>query len=210
MLYKCSGPRFGQIDNPYTGKTMQVMMRVSRTGDIRMFAPDTYSTADFFPSAKEAYRAWNRVTGVEGLKDGEPPTCAYTGKPLRLVQTEDGWHYEGGFDPHLLRPRDEFLYFAAMRGGKSPYAPGTPGRVTAPPREGRVTDAMRKHAEGQRMELHDDSVKHAEETLASRPDLFHLESNTVSMAGADKGKGGPDRGKGGSGKGGAGRSGGRR
>lgn len=182
MVYQCSGPRFGQIRNPYTGEAMRVMMRVSKKGDIKLFAPDTYSTSDVFPTSKEAYRAWNRVDGVEGLKDNMPPTCAYTGKPLKLVQTEDGWCYEGGFDPHLFYDRATFLRLATMRGGKSDYPEAAAPRVDAPPREGKVTESMRKHADEQRTELHDDSVKHAEETLKSRPDLFDLKSDTVSMS----------------------------
>lgn len=182
MVYKCSGPRFGNIENAYTGEIMSVMMRVSPKGDIKVFAPNTYSTSDFFPSAKEAYRAWNRVNGIEGLKDNTPPVCAYTGKPLQLEQTEDGWHYVGGFDPHLFYDRATFLRFATMRGGVAVYPEASASRVDAPPREGKVTEAMKKHADEQRTELHDDSVKHAEETLKSRPDLFDLKSDTVSMS----------------------------
>ena len=66
MVFDCSGPRFGAMKNPYTGEIIRVKMSTSSTGAIRFFAPDTYSPTNVYPTAKEAYRNWNRVNGVEG------------------------------------------------------------------------------------------------------------------------------------------------
>ena len=187
MVYECTGPRFEGILNRYTGEPMKVRMAVSRDGRTRYFSPDTYSTADRFPTAKEAYRAWNRVDGVEGLKDGRPITCAYTGVPLKLVHDELGWGYAGGFDPHLLYSRADFLRLATMRDGEAARPGGQDVRVDAPPRRGRVTDAMRRHAEETAPALDEDSVRTAEAILQKhRADVG--DSPTVSMHVPAKGR----------------------
>lgn len=181
MIYDCTGPTFEGLKNLYTGEPLGAKMSVTATGRMRYFAPDTYSPSDFFPTAKDAYRAWNRVDGVEGLKDGQPLVCAYTGDPLKLVHSENGWHYEGGFDPHLLRNRAEFLRFATMRAGLSPRPDTRDTRVDAPPRRGQVTPGMKRHVEETKAELGEDSVEAAEAILQKhRNDIEG--SGTVSMA----------------------------
>ncbi len=180
MIYDCTGPTFDGLENPYTGKPLGAKMSVTKTGRMRFFAPDTYSTSDFYPTAKDAYRAWNRANGVEGLKDGQPIVCAYTGDPLKLVHSEDGWRYEGGFDPHLLRTRAEFLRLATMRGGVATRDAAPETRVDAPARRGQVTAGMRRHVEETKAELGEDSVKAAEAILLKHKGDVE-QSGTVSM-----------------------------
>lgn len=193
MTYDCSGPRFGELVNPYSGEKILVKMSVSRTGRVRYFAPDTYTPAQFFPTAKEAFRHWNRVNGVEGMKEGRPITCAYSGRPLTLEHTADGYHYTGGIDLHMLYDRGEFLYFAAMRDGKSPYpAPsGETGRVEKPAERAEITGTMRRHADEMSTDLTQDALDLAEKTMSEIDAMAGgLEkSSTVSMSVSGKKKG---------------------
>lgn len=196
LTYKCSGPVFEGLKCPYTGKPLQVVMHVTSRGRAYFSAPDAYSTACVYKSPKEAYRAWNHVDGVEGLKDGQPLVCAYTGKPLVLKRSDDGFCYDGGFDPRALLSREQFLHFATMRGGKSPVSLET-SRVDMPKREGKITENMRKHADEQRTELSDDSVKIAENILQANKDILPSGPATISVDRSGIG------GKGGKGKKGA-------
>lgn len=193
MTYDCSGPRFGELVNPYSGERILVKMSVSRTGRVRYFAPDTYSPAQFFPTAKEAFRHWNRVNGVEGMKDRKPIVCAYSGRPLTLEHTAEGYHYVGGVDLHMLYDRGEFLYFAAMRDGKSPYpAPaGEDVRVEKPAERAEITKTMRRHADEMSTDLTQDAIDMAEKTMSEiDAKVGGLEkSSTVSMAVSVKKKG---------------------
>ena len=166
MIYPCSGPRFGTIKNPYTGETMRVKMCTLPNGAVKYFVPDTYSPTEVFPTAEEAYRHWNRVNGVEGLKSGKPLVCAYTGKALTVVKTDDGYHYEGGFNTHLMYDRPVFLYYVTMRNGKSEYPKPEPDvRVEKPQVRGEITAGMRKHADEMKTELTDDGIATAESAL---------------------------------------------
>lgn len=185
MVYECSGPRFDQLKNPYTGEPMHPKMSVSATGRLRFFAPDTYTPSQPFPTAKEAYRAWNRVNGIEGLKDTQPIVCAYTGKPLHLVHDDEGFHYEGGYDPRLMMDRPTFLYHAAMRDGKSMYPAPTPEkRVDKPQEIGRTKDcAAARHVEEHKAELTEDTIRTAEDIMRQHKDL--LDSVSVVAVSAD-------------------------
>lgn len=188
MDYDCSGPVFDKLRDPYSGEPLGAKMYVNR-GRTLFSAPSAYSVRDRFPTARDAYRAWNRVDGVEGLKDGKPIVCAYTGEALRLAHDEDGWYYEGGFDPHMLLPRQKFLHFATMRGGRTDVPAEEPGRVDAPARVGRPTENMRKHAEQQRVEPDDESIATAERIMEQNRPLLDPAPATVSMHVPSKKKG---------------------
>ena len=187
MIYECSGPRFDSLKNPYTGEPLHPRMSVSSGGRILFFAPDTYTPAQPFPSARDAYRAWNRVDGVEGLKDGRPVTCAYTGKAMHLVHDGLGYRYEGGYDPRLLLGRQAFLYYASMRDGRSEYPPpGPESRVDKPAAAGRTQDCTAaRHVEEHKAEVTEEAVKTAEEIMKKHKDDVEP-SSTVSMAVPDK------------------------
>lgn len=190
MIYQCSGPRFNALKNPYTGQFMRPKMSVSASGRIRFFAPDTYSTAQSYPTAQDAYRAWNHVDGVEGLKDGQPIVCAYTGKALHLVKDDEGYHYEGGYDPRMLLDRSTFLYFATMRGGESEYpGPESETRVDKVQDARPAKSTAAKYVEEHKAELTEDSLEIAETIMTRHKDVLD-KPTVVSMAGSgDKGKG---------------------
>lgn len=114
---KCTGSDFAGLVNPYTGKPVVTEMVVLKDGSCVFCAPDTYSTADYFPTAKEAYDAWARSLGIDGARRNGVIACAYTGNPLSVVKTDFGYHYEGGFDPHMMWPRHEYLNMMTMRDG---------------------------------------------------------------------------------------------
>lgn len=187
MVYDCDSIRFRGLKNPYTGEHVRVKMVVMKNGSARFCAPDTYSPSEIFPTAKEAFRHWNRVDGVEGLKTDKPVVCAFTGHPLSPRRTEDGFCYSGGFNPHLLYDRDTFLYYMHMRDGVSDLPPPDgkePSRVVQPPVQGRVTRRMKKHAEEMQCELTDEALSMAEKTLNDiEAKGIKLErSSTVSMS----------------------------
>ena len=143
---KVTADEFRKLENPYTGKPMDVYMLVG-AGPVPLFhcGPDEYRTQSPFETAELAKLAWSRKDGVEGGRSG-PVVCAYTGEPLSADATPDGFAFSGGFDPRVLRSREWFLHFAAMRGGVSPY----PRPESAPSRVEKVvrveTPAKRKNA----------------------------------------------------------------
>ena len=169
MTHDCSGPLFDGLKNPYSGDPLRPKMTVTSSGSskLRFFAPDTYSPTDPQPTARDAYRLWNRVDGVEGLKDGRPVTCAYLGTPMKLEHDERGWWYSGGLNVRLMRTREDFLSLVTMRDGKPTreVQKEPPSRVEAPPRRGKVTARMKKHADDARPELSDDAVHTAEKVV---------------------------------------------
>lgn len=122
---------FKKLKNPYTGLPMRVVMVVGSGSDpLFHAAKEEYSPSQEQESPKRCYDLWNRVDGVGGMKDRQLIRCAYTGEPLSLVHTETGCRYDGGFNPHMLYSREEFLYRASMRGGVSKYPkPGERDRV---------------------------------------------------------------------------------
>lgn len=121
--YDATSDDFRNLKNPYTGEAMHVKMLVG-SGEPKFFCPDTYSTAMRFPGGREMYAAWCRTDGVLNTREGEPIRCAYTGEFLTPEQDDGGHYFSGGFDPRIPRPKDEFLHFAWMRKGESPYALG--------------------------------------------------------------------------------------
>lgn len=123
---------FLKLKNPYTGLTMKVVMVVTGTGNPMFHAAQSeYSPSQEQESAQRCYDLWNRVNGVSGVKSSQQIRCAYTGETLSIVHTDTGCRYEGGFNPHMLYSREEFLYRASMRGGVSKYPKPAPvSRVT--------------------------------------------------------------------------------
>ena len=186
MVFECSGPRFGSMRNPYTGEVMRVKMSTSPTGRIRFFVPDTYSPTNVYPTAKEPYRHWNSANGVEGITDGKPIVCAYTGEPLKLVKTSDGYCYEGGFNIHMMLDRQTFLHFATMRNGVSEYPlpeSTEESRVEKPAPKPEISERQRQHAEEMRTELTEEGIRTAEGIMKELDGKFDLDkSSTVSMS----------------------------
>ena len=166
MMYDCDGVDFDGLTNPYDGERLAVKMLVCPGGRTLFAAPGAYAPAVYrAASSVDAYRMWDRVDGKEGLKSaqGAPVVCAWTGEPLSMKRTERGWALLGGFDPTVFRPRDEFLYYAWMRGGSSPRPkPGPAVRAEQPARSGRVTARHRAGVEERAAKLDEDSVKAAE------------------------------------------------
>ncbi len=188
MVYACDSIQFRGLKNPYTGEPIRVSMVVMKDGTAKFYAPDTYAPSEVFRTAADAFRHWNRVNGVEGVKTDKPVTCAYTGQPLVPRRTSDGFCYLGGFNPHLLYDRDTFLYYMRMRDGVSelpvPKKSSCKSRVTQPVPQGKVTKRMQKHADEMRTELSDDAIRAAEKTLhdIEAKGISLEKSSTVSMS----------------------------
>lgn len=142
---------------------MVVQMTVLPDRDPMFSCPDTYSTADEYPTRDACVAAWDRKGGISGLRANQPIRCAYTGEALAIEKTALGWRFAGGFDPHMFYSRDEFLRLATMRDGKPGYVPPEPRqRVTAVPPQARVTDLMRKTAESRQASLDEGKVHELE------------------------------------------------
>lgn len=189
MTVVCSGPRFESLVNPYTGEPVKTVMTVSSDGIVRFRAPDTYSPAQLFPTAHDAYRAYNRTLGTEGLRTGKPIVCAYTGAPMHLEKTPDGYRYVGGFDPRMFYDRETYLHFSSMVDGVARFQRNPETRVTRPPKTGTVTESMRKHADDSaaRAELSDDAIHMSEDTVRKLEESgmdIGSGRTTVSMSGA--------------------------
>lgn len=199
MITKATSDDFANIVNPYTGKPMEVFMNVADDGQVTFFSPDTYSPSDRFDTAELCYRKWSRINGVENRKAGKPICCAYTGEALALVPSAfGGFHYVGGFDPHVFHSREEFLYYATMRDGvatrEAPGGSESFARVKVPTREGRITDAAKKHADDAAPKLDTEKMHMIENSL--KPFKNDLPgSSTVSMSVTRKSNGRRSHGK---------------
>lgn len=169
MMYDCDGVDFDGLTNPYTGERLAVKMLVCPGGRTLFAAPGAYAPGVYRASSSvEAYRMWDRVDGKEGLRTAQyqAVACAWTGEPLSMTRTDRGWALLGGFDPTVFRPRDEFLYYAEMRGGLSPRRrPGAAVRVEQPAKAGKVTERHRQGVEERAAKLDEDSVKAAEKIM---------------------------------------------
>lgn len=188
MMYDCDGVDFDGLTNPYTGERLAVKMLVLGDGRVRFAAPGAYSPASTpAETSIAAFRAWDRVDGKEGLRSAAGPcVCAWTGEPLVPRSTERGWLFGGGFDPTVFRDRDEFLYYAEMRGGVSPRPkPGPRVRAEQPRPEAKVTDRHRQGVEERAAKLDEDSVKAAERIMK---EVGAEPSPTVSMHVPAKGR----------------------
>jgi len=141
-VYRCNGAAFRGLVNPYTDEPVETCMRVRTGKPPQFFAPDTYSP-------------------VSPHEPGKAPTMDFwTGKVLQHRTDENGkvWAL-GGFDPHLPRSRDEYLYYMKMRNGVSELPP--PGEETR-------VDVSREEApmpKGHETPIMEEAVKAAEDIL---------------------------------------------
>ena len=177
-MIKVTSEDFARLVNPYTGKPMEVYMLVG-AGEPLFTCPETFSTSDVYRTTADLYGAWNTANGISGARSGMPVRCAYTGEPLSIVETQDGFCYSGGFNPHMFHTRDEFLRLATMRDGVQSYFPPEAARITTPPPKPEVTEAARRHAEAAAPSLDDEKV-HMIEASAKRHGE-KLVSSMVSM-----------------------------
>lgn len=188
MTTKVTSDDFAKLKNPYTGEPLAVQMTVVPGRDPLFSCPDTYSTADVYPSKEECISAWDRKGGVSGLRTNQPIRCAYTGEALALVKTVLGWKFAGGFDPHMFYSRDEFLRLATMRDGKPGYVPPKSRmRVTAVPPKASVTETMKRTADARKPTLDDGKVRELEGRLNKIG--VHVNSGSVSMSAGRKKRG---------------------
>lgn len=166
MTTKVTSDDFAKLKNPYTGEPLAVRMTVVPGRDPMFSCPDTYSTADVYPSKEECIAAWDRKGGVSGFRTNQPIRCAYTGEALALVKTALGWKFAGGFDPHMFYSRDEFLRLATMRDGTPGYVPPkNRTRVTTVPPKATVTETMKRTADARKPTLDEEKVRELEGRL---------------------------------------------
>lgn len=159
---RAESPEFTSLTDAYTGERLDVFMVATPDGP-KFCAPD----------AESPRRVWT----VE-----EPPmrTCPYTGEALTLHHLPSGWLMIGGFDPRLPRAREEFLYYATMRNGKSRYPKPSGLRAEATLRVGRVTRRQWAHADKAQPRIDEFHVHSIEKSLAPfKGDIPG--SSTVSM-----------------------------
>lgn len=184
-ILETTAEKFRGLVNPYTGEPIKVKMSVPPTGRPLFFAPDTYSHARHYPTAKEAIDAWDCENGVTGVKDRSCLVCPYTGQPLTVRHDVAGYYLEGGFDPRRLVSDDEFLYYATMRGGHTDRpAPASRTRV-----EHVEPDGGHVAGEGDEpLEPTDEARKVAEEVVMAHKDSVGLKSEKTVVSMSRKGK----------------------
>lgn len=188
MTAKVTSEAFANLKNPYTGEPLAVQMTVVPGRDPMFSCPDTYSTADVYPSKEECISAWDRKGGVSGLRTNQPIRCAYTGEALAIVKTALGWRFSGGFDPHMFYARDEFLRLATMRDGTPGYVPPKSNvRVTSVPPKARVTESMRRTADARKPSLDEEKISELEGRLNKIG--VRVNSGSVSMSAGRKKRG---------------------
>lgn len=179
---------FDRITNPYTGEQIRIKMLVGCGPEPLFHAVDTYSTADLCQTTKELYRLWGRVEGREGLRSGQPK-CAYTGEVLSVQEVDGQFRFTGGFDPRVLRTREEFLYFVTMRYGKAVRPKPVPMvRVTKPTETSKPSASQLAHAESVTPTATQESVEMAAAAIEKHKDELNLPTKTGWM-GQGKGKG---------------------
>ena len=76
MTTKVTSEAFANLKNPYTGEPLAVQMTVVPGRDPMFSCPDTYSTADVYPSKEECIAARDRKSGASGLRTNKPIRCA--------------------------------------------------------------------------------------------------------------------------------------
>ena len=186
MLTKVTSKDFQGLTNPYTGEPMVVFMHTSPSG-VKFTCPDTFSTSESAETPAELYARWDRKNGISGLRTGSRIVCAYTGEPLSIGNSFGKPCYVGGFDPRRFYTRDEFLYYAWMRDGKSPFPKPEPSglRLKAPAREGEVTERQKQHAESEAPKLDEEKVHMIEKSMLKHKDNLER-SSTVSMSTSSK------------------------
>lgn len=189
---------FDGIINPYTGKVIQVKMIVGCGPEPLFHAVDTYSTADLCQTTQELYRLWGRVEGREGLRSGQPK-CAYTGETLSVQEIDGQYRFAGGFDPRVLRTREEFLYLVTMRDSKATRPKPTPTiRVTKPTEKAEASASQRAHAESVTPDVSQASVDIAAATIEKHKGELNLPTKVGYTGPAEQGgtKGGTKGNKG--------------
>lgn len=150
---------FDGLVNPYTKEPISVKMVVGCGPEPLFHSDETFSTSDLQPSTKDLYRLWSRIEGREGLRTGLPK-CAYTGEPLTVEEFDGKFRFIGGFDPRVLRTRDEFLYFATMRDGVSSFPkPGVTERVVKSDIEATASRSQKSHADSVTPGVSQDSIE---------------------------------------------------
>lgn len=159
QIIPCTGRDFKGLTDPHTGRPLEVVMLVGGPGGPLFAAPKAYAPAQRFATSKGAYDAWCRSEGIDAARAGEPIVCAYTGERLVPASDEGGCYFKGGFDPRMFRPRAEFLYYAAMRAGKSPFPPPEPEAQVETVKE--KTKPTKTHG----VELTDEAMDFAEDAM---------------------------------------------
>lgn len=146
-LLNVESVEFAGLTDAYTGRRLDVFMRAAPEGPL------------FFAPGAESPRS---------MSSEEPrvKVCPYTGKSLTAHRCASGWFMTGGFDPWLPRPREEFLYYATMRDGKSRYPKPSGLRVEAAPRVGKVTRRQWAHADRAQPRIDEFHVHSIEKSLA--------------------------------------------
>jgi hypothetical protein len=177
--------KFNGLVNPYTGDPIKVKMMIPDSGKPFFFAPDTFTHAAHYPTAKEAIDAWDRDNGIQGVKDRSCLLCPYTGESLTVRQDVAGFFLSGGFDPRRFWTDDEFVYFASSRMGKTDYPkPGALVRVESVPER---PDEMPRETET--VERTDEARKVAEAVVDQFKDSVGMKKATVvSVSGKGKRK----------------------
>jgi hypothetical protein len=128
----CTSKDFTGFTDPYTGTTLQVRLVVVKGLGVRYQVEGAYSVATPYATRRDAVTAWSRINGVVGLRDPSKGfVCAYTGKIITPYNDSEGHKFMGGFQPELLRTRDEVLSILNKMAGKV-YTPVPRERVTKP------------------------------------------------------------------------------
>jgi hypothetical protein len=128
----CTAKEFVGFSDPYTGGTLQVRLVVVKGLGVRYQVEGAYSVSTPHATRRDAVTAWSRINGVVGLRDPSKGfICAYTGKTITPYNDGEGHRFKGGFQPELLRTRDEVLSILNKMAGKV-YTPEPRERVTKP------------------------------------------------------------------------------
>ena len=169
---------FDGIRNPYTKEPMRVKMVVGCGPEPLFHAPDTFTTNDLQDTPKRLYELWSRVDGRQGIRSGAPK-CAYTGESMTVAEFDGGYHFIGGFNPRVLRTREEFLYYATMRNGVSKYPkPSETVRVTKPNEIAKPSESQKRHAESVTPGVSQESIDIASENIEKHKDELPLPTKT--------------------------------
>lgn len=119
VIIDCQDLALRGLKDPYTGKPQTFKMVLSGSGEPRVFSPDAFSPTQTFATSQEAFLALHMRDGMAGaVGDREPVVCAYTGEPLFLTSSDDGYYWSGGFDPTLpIYNATDFINKVRMRKG---------------------------------------------------------------------------------------------
>ena len=127
MIIDCFDNRLRGVKDPYTGKEMTFKMTIGM-GTPRVFSDNAYSPTTPVKSSVTAYHNAHTRDGIVGaLPDSVPVTCPYTGEVMHLKSSDEGYYWEGGFDPTLpLFTSDRFIEQVLKRAGKGPTVQPAP------------------------------------------------------------------------------------